>query len=288
MTVRTLMAATALLYLGPLLAGLAGFGWPLVYAFAAIFTLWLMVMRPADWPRDPGQWRRPEVPTRALAQVLVQLLLVAVLFGIGRGIGGVAGYVLPLPVALPLAISFLSVPLSRLVWNPAKAAQMDAFLTDAIAQIEGHAPAQPQGATCAAFLAALDALADDTPIERLKPLIWRAIEELDPGALQAALAAAPPRRGIHVARILQATEGSATLGCGGDLPTRCLAALPADPDLIGLFASELAATLDHTPALWGASPNPATLQGWIDRMAGTSAEAPLRHLQARIIALDPD
>jgi len=40
MRIRMLMAATALLYLGPLLAGLAGFGWPMVYAFATIFTLW--------------------------------------------------------------------------------------------------------------------------------------------------------------------------------------------------------------------------------------------------------
>jgi hypothetical protein len=44
---RLLMGTTALLYLGPLLAGLRGFGWPVVPVFAAIFVLWLIVLRPA-------------------------------------------------------------------------------------------------------------------------------------------------------------------------------------------------------------------------------------------------
>ena len=82
MRIKMVLAATALLYLGPLLAGLAGFGWPLVYAFATIFTLWLITMRPGDWPRDLASWRRPEVPVRALGQAVVQLLLVALMFGI--------------------------------------------------------------------------------------------------------------------------------------------------------------------------------------------------------------
>lgn len=292
MTVRTLMAATALLYLGPLLAGIAGFGWPLVYAFAAIFILWLIVMRPRDWPRTPAAWTRPEVPTRALGQVLVQLLLVAVLFGIGRGIGGVTGFEPALPVALPLAISFLSVPLSRLVWNPAKAAQMDDFLTDAIAQIErASAPGATLGATTTAFLAELDALPEDTPVETLKPLIWRAIEELDPCALKDQLmarAAAAPRRVDLLALILHATEGTAARACSGDYPTACLNLLPDDPALIALYADELARELPDAPDLWGDCPSVDHLEQRLLPLLGTGAEEPLRRLIAETRALAGD
>ena len=136
-----LMGATALLYLGPLIGGLAGAGWPAVYAFAAVFVLWLAVMRPHEWPRDASRWRDPAVPLRAVTQVLVQLLLVAILFGVGRGIGGVAGYLPDLPLIWPLALSALSVPLSRLVWNPRRAAEMDRILDDAI----GHSGIEQAG-----------------------------------------------------------------------------------------------------------------------------------------------
>ena len=48
---RLLMGATALLYLGPVLAGLGGFGWSVVPVFTAIFLLWLIVLRPHQWPQ---------------------------------------------------------------------------------------------------------------------------------------------------------------------------------------------------------------------------------------------
>ena len=87
--VTLLMGATALLYLGPLLAGLGASGWPWVYGFVAVFVLWLIVMRPRDWPRSATNWQDATVLVRAVTQIAVQILLVALLFGIGRGIGGV-------------------------------------------------------------------------------------------------------------------------------------------------------------------------------------------------------
>ena len=65
--VRLLMGASALLYMGPLLAGLSGMGWAALPVFMALFALWLVVMRPAQWPRDrpggmfaaPGLRQRP-------------------------------------------------------------------------------------------------------------------------------------------------------------------------------------------------------------------------------------
>lgn len=290
MRIRMLMAATALLYLGPLLAGLAGFGWPLVYAFATIFTLWLIIMRPGDWPRDLAAWRRPEVPVRALGQVVVQLLLVALMFGIGRGIGGIAGFLPPLPVALPLGISLLAIPLSRLVWDPVKAARLDAVLSDALAQIEGRPRPIRPGGMIDSFLAELDALPEDAP-EAVARLVCRGIEELDPCVLKARLlerVGQAPRRADWLALILQATEGTATRDCGGDYPARCLQLLPDDPSLVALFADELARSLELEPDLWGDCPNPAALQERIDRLTGTEAEAPLRTLLALTERLAPE
>lgn len=113
---RLAMGATALLYMGPLLAGLAGYGWGLVVGFAVIFLLWLIVMRPAMWPRDPAVWKSSEVWVPALGQFAAQVLLIVVCFGIGRGIGGVVGVVPMLSPIAPLAISFVAVPLTRLLW----------------------------------------------------------------------------------------------------------------------------------------------------------------------------
>lgn len=113
MQMSLLRAATALLYLGPLLAGMAGFGWQLVFGFWAIFLLYLFVIRRSIFPRKPADWSNGPLLVRLLGQSLVQLLLVVVCFAIGRGIGGTAGAVPPFSAYWTLALSFLSVPLCR-------------------------------------------------------------------------------------------------------------------------------------------------------------------------------
>ena len=103
--------ATALLYLGPLFAGLAGFGWVLVPAFLAIFLLNLFVVRRSLFPRKSGDWTETGVLIPLLTQTLVQLLLIVLCFAIGRGLGGVVGAVPAFSPLWTLAVSFLSVPL---------------------------------------------------------------------------------------------------------------------------------------------------------------------------------
>ncbi len=146
-----LMTAMALLYFGPLLAGLGGAGWPAVYAFAVIFTLWLIVLRPQSWPRNAAQWHDPAVLLHALTQVVAQCLLVAVLFGVGRGIGGTLGAVVGWPAWFPLSLSFLSVPLARLIWDPWMAEEMERLGAEAAAQAERvtHAADGPVAAAAA-------------------------------------------------------------------------------------------------------------------------------------------
>ncbi|MDP2740575.1 MAG: hypothetical protein Q8O82_18140 [Pseudorhodobacter sp.] len=137
--------AGVLLYGGPLLAGLGGFGWPVVPVFIAIFLLWLVILRPQEWPASLADWQRPEAMVALAARAAVQLLLVALCFGIGRGIGGVLGGTPTVPVVVPIAMSLLAIPLARLVGNPAEAAELDAPLDDAAAPPADPVATDPQG-----------------------------------------------------------------------------------------------------------------------------------------------
>jgi hypothetical protein len=125
---RVFIGATALLYLGPLLAGLGGAGWGAVLAFAAVFILWMVVMHPKQWPRTLAEWRTGPAIIQAVTQAVMQLVLVTLLFVFGRAIGGALGLRLDWPGYLPLALSFLAIPLGRLIWDPWKMAEMDSFL----------------------------------------------------------------------------------------------------------------------------------------------------------------
>ncbi|MFN3824859.1 MAG: hypothetical protein ACK4RN_12825 [Pseudorhodobacter sp.] len=112
---QRLMGAMALMYFGPLLAGLDNHGFAVVPAFAAIFVVWLIVLEPRRFPRNLKDWKIRQTQLTVVSRSALQVLLVLVLFGIGRGIGGAAGVVVDIPVALPLAMSFLAIPLARLI-----------------------------------------------------------------------------------------------------------------------------------------------------------------------------
>lgn len=115
---RLFLLSTALLYMGPLVAGLAGFGWQMIAAFTAVFMLWLVVMRPAMWPGAMAGWITRGVLLKLLFWVVVQTVIVGFCFAIGRGIGGTAGTLPLMPVWVPPLMSLLAVPLSRILWDP--------------------------------------------------------------------------------------------------------------------------------------------------------------------------
>lgn len=110
-----LRLTTGLLYIGPLLAGLAGQGWAMVALFAAIFLLSSVVLHPGTWPRSRADLARPGAAVALAALVATQVLLVVMCFGFGRGLGGVLAFQPGLPVYLPAALSIASVPLARWV-----------------------------------------------------------------------------------------------------------------------------------------------------------------------------
>jgi hypothetical protein len=167
---RLMNGATALLFLGPLMASLGGFGWRIVPVFVAVFLLWTLIVRPSTWPHRAADWARPDPPIRLLTRWVLQVLLVFVCFGIsiGRGLGGVFG-ILPLfPTLLPIAVSLLAIPLCRLISDPSKAGGIDRILDTALACINTAAADLPPDRSDARALASrlltlLQALPETTP-----------------------------------------------------------------------------------------------------------------------------
>jgi hypothetical protein len=157
--IRVLKAATALLYVGPLFAGLSGLGWGMVAPFVAIFVVWLMVLRPEQWPASPQEWLALPAFGAALAQILSQILLVTVLLAIGRGIGALAGFLPIVNPIFPLALSFLAIPICRMLWDAREAANQGVFL-DEEAEI---AQAPRAAAEAAAAIIPLLNLPDSAP-----------------------------------------------------------------------------------------------------------------------------
>lgn len=128
--IYSLMAA--MLYLGPLLAGLAGAPEFLAAVFVAIFTLWVMVMRPAIWKKIGAQGTPLGLALHLGAITLMQALLVILCFGLGRGLAVLLGGTLDLAPVVPVALSGAALLVGRLMWNPERAAGSDAFLDEAI------------------------------------------------------------------------------------------------------------------------------------------------------------
>ncbi len=116
--ITMMRGATALLYLGPLLAGLAGSGWAMVPVFSLLFVLWLLFLRPETWPGTASGAQSGASWLRLASHAAVQVLLVTLFFGIGRGIGGVLGAAIPIPFWLPVVLSTLAILVGRLIWNP--------------------------------------------------------------------------------------------------------------------------------------------------------------------------
>lgn len=178
---RLMTAATALLYLGPLLAGLAGHGWAEASVFIALFLLWLMILRPDAWS---GESR-----VRLASRIAGQVLLVCACFAIGRGLGGVTALRPDLPTLLPLAVSFLAIPLSRLIRSRSGA---DPLLDAALHRLasspaEHRALAALNRAEVEALATRLLSLPPDTPDAVLRDHLRRLPAE-DQASLQQVLA----------------------------------------------------------------------------------------------------
>jgi hypothetical protein len=292
---RLLMGATALLYLGPLIAGLAGYGWPVVPVFTAIFVLWMIVMRPFDFPATLADWAKPSILLGVVVRLLVQLALVALCFGIGRGIGGILGYLPPFPLAFPLGISILSIPLSRLLWNPAKEQEMNRFLDEALAGVEGVSAEISAGRGDPEKAESLMQPLNGLPPDESDAKIWDYLTQLRGSVdedlmLDVLLRWAEENRAAPTAlralMLLGSDGGVIERSVEPALPVLVLRAIQHDGGLVARFAHRLSAAMAEDEDLWGACPNETFLTTLMDRHPEAAAD--IRALMAMNRSLDPE
>ena len=290
--VRLLQGATALLYFGPLLAGLGGFGWAVVPVFAGIFLFWLVIIRPQEFPRSLADWARPDALIALAARGATQLLLVLVCFGIGRGIGGVLGSLPTIPPMLPVGISFLAIPLARLLYDPWQAKPMDKLLEDALAKIESGGAAQSgDRAYAEAVTAPLNGLPDDAGESELESHLSALRTLTDEGVtfevllsrVQNGEASMAGKRAL----MIMASDGALLARADrpdmpADMPMQAMNALGADAALVARMAERLLTALRQDPKIWVRCPNLGFLEGLRAKLPAASAA--ISALEAEISA----
>ena len=288
---RLTLLVTLMLYGGPVIAGLAGFGWGVVPAFVVIFVAWRIVMRPAEWPRDPAAWRDTSVQTGAALQAIVVVVVVLVCFGAGRGLGGVVGYLPRLPLVVPLFLSLAALPLARMIHDPREA--MDTLLDNAVNRLKtfdkdvafpsADARHILDGTRLAVrLLQPVQDLAPDTPPAVIDRHLTAIATQVDDARLREALVERAerdaPSRPLLTALVLHATDGRRMAILGHETVDPAFAALPDDADMMTLYATRAVAAVTGDAAVRLALPRTALVESALSRMAGTPAEAPLQAL----------
>lgn len=285
---RLLMGAMALLYFGPLLAGLAGMGWSGVPVFVAVSALWLVVMRPGQWPRDPALWTAG-IALSAAAQLSVNAVLVIVLFAIGRGVGGVAGFLPNIPESLPVAVSFLSIALSRLTWNPAFGDATDHFISETVETIQSEDTYRRTDEMVATLLSLPGDSDPDLTADALEAALTGPLAQRRLAALCAAL---KPENDDHPALrqalVLWATAPGRNVQEGlKDAQSVTFWAAASSPALLHLFATRALQVLQREPRLWFAFPAARDISGQINRNHGDPLNEALSALADRLHELTP-
>lgn len=279
---RLLKGATALLYIGPLIAGLCGYGWGMVAPFTGVFVVWLMVLRPEQWPATHEEWLTGQAWLAALAQVLSQVVLVAILFGVGRGLGGLANIgTIDVNPVMPLSISFLAIPLCRMLWDSREAASMGFYLDeDAEAAHAGNAAGD--AATAVIPLLNLPDDAPDTQVTRAVSEVMNvATAERRLKALAAALAN-PDRSHAALRRelVLWASEPEVVApGKVAQSMAQAFNIANGNQDLLRLYVPRALALLTAFPSRAEDFPDPERLRAAADAKPEPGWELPA-HLRA--------
>ena len=188
------LVGTTLLYMGPLLAGLAGYGWQMIVEFTLILTLWLVVMRPVA----AGGWTNPGVVGVFLLRVALQAVVVTFCLAIGRGIGGTMGALALLPVWVPPLMSLLAVPLARIFLKPGSAGtgMTPSEMPTGDGTATGTGATKPQSeADATPWVTRLAQLPEAAREQDLMVLIAAALQEIPPLALLDAMSKAVETQG---------------------------------------------------------------------------------------------
>jgi hypothetical protein len=279
---RLLKGATALLYIGPLTAGLCGFGWGMVAPFTAVFVVWLMILRPEQWPASPQEWLDWRAWLAAFAQILSQIVLVSCLVAIGRGLGGLAGIgTVDINPILPLSVSFMAIPLCRMLWDSREAASMGFFLDDEAEDAHAENSAGDAATAIIPLLNLPDSEQDKKAMEIVADVMGVANPGLRLRALSAALAN-PDRSHTSLRRALVLWASEPELVAPGQVThsmAQAFAIANGDPDLLRLYVPRALALISAFPNRADGFPDPARLRQTADAKPAPGSELPA-HLQA--------
>lgn len=284
---QLLKGATALLYIGPLFAGLSGLGWGILVPFVAIFVFWLMILRPEQWPASLAEWLTLPALGAAMAQLLSQILLVCLLLAIGRGLGAVAGFLPVVNPIFPLAVSFLAIPFCRMLWDAREAADRGVYLDDEAAA----AQAPRAAAEAATAVVPLLNLADDAPdaeaAAAVSQVMWANGSPAGAGLRLTALVAAlarPDRSHAALRRALVVWASEPEIVAPGQVEgamAKAFAIAGSNADLLRLYVPRAMALIGAFPDRAPAFPEPSQLRLLASRDPGAEPEADLpAHLRA--------
>jgi hypothetical protein len=195
---------------------------------------------------------------------------------------------------LPIAISFLSIPLARMIWDPSKVDAMDKLLDAALTKIEGQVGAGPlpggDRAYAEAVTAPLNGLADDVAEEELENHLSaiRALvdENMTFDVLLARAQNGDASTAGKCALMVMASDAAAIDRMDKqDVPLRAMDALSGDPALVARMAERLIKALRMDADIWYQCPNVGFLENLRQQAPSISDE--LSALEAEIVAQAP-
>lgn len=280
---RLLKGATALLYIGPLFAGISGFGWGIVAPFLAIFLVWLMILRPEQWPAAPREWLTASALGALLTQVLSQVLLISILLAIGRGLGAIAGYVPIVNPLFPLAVSFMAIPLCRILWDAEEAADAGLFLDEEAEDAHASRAAAAAATAIVPLLNLPDTATDAEVTEAVARVMGKPGADRRLSALAAALAA-PDRSHAALRRALVIWASEPEIVAPGRVRgamAHAFAIANGNPDLLRLYLPRAIALIGAFPDRAEGFPTPEDLRNTV---VGEPAADSLSQLPAHVLA----
>lgn len=248
-----LFACATLLYAGPFLAGLISGGWGTLAAFALIFSLWSLSQRPHLWPDTFSACFEAEALVALMALVLAQTLMALSAYVLGRGFGVLLGLRHAASPALPLALSFMAVPLARLVQPIKDNPWGQRFDPRRHRQSPSRRPLPPEDQALA-HLIQICALPDQADEALLQSWLMRLPAEVDAQLMRRCFEDALMQRQLsragQKALILHATDPDvAGLLSGSAYPQLAFTLAENDEALLTLFATRATRVLEDDPTL---------------------------------------
>jgi hypothetical protein len=175
-------------------------------------------------------------------------------------------------------LSFLCIPLGRLIWDPSKANALDEFVDVTLSTLQTQTNPMDQKTRAAQMLAALPAnLSADQIADHLRaiqtgvgaPALWHALQARGADATRQS----PPENHLTALTVF-ATDPRMIKALGIDLPSRTLALLPDDPGLLTLFAERSTKLLAAEPDLWDHFPIRAAIESRLAPLRNSTPNRP--------------